>query len=92
MLSLDDVLVTSDRIVTREAEDELVVVLPEEGKYVVLNATGAQMVQLADGERTLDEIAVEIAGRFDADLSRVRDDVMDFAETLTERGVLIARP
>ena len=91
MLNLDDVLMTSEHVVTREAEGELVVVLPEKGKFVVLNATGAQMVQLADGERTLEEIAVEIADHFDADLSRVRTDVLKFAQDLTSRGVLIAR-
>ena len=91
MLSLDDVLIASEQIVTREAEGELVVVLPEKGKYVVLNPTGAQIVQLADGERTLDEIAVEIAEQFDADLSRVQTDVLTFAQDLSARGVLIPR-
>ena len=91
MLSLNDVVVISDKIVTRETEGELVVVLPEKGKFVVLNATGAEMMQLADGERTLAEIAAEIADRFDADLSRVQTDVLNFAKDLTSRGVLIAR-
>jgi coenzyme PQQ biosynthesis protein PqqD len=91
MLSLNDVVVTSDKIVTRETEGELVVVLPEKGKFVVLNATGAQMVQLADGRRTLAEIATEIADRFEADLSRVQTDVLNFAEDLTARNVLIAQ-
>jgi coenzyme PQQ biosynthesis protein PqqD len=91
MPSLDDVLMTSERVVTREAEDELVVVLPEKGKFVVLNATGAEMVQLADGERTLGEIAVEIAERFDTDLDRVQTDVLKFAQDLTSRGVLVPR-
>ena len=91
MPSLDDVLVTSERVVTREAEGELVVVLPEKGKFVVLNATGAEMVQLADGERTLGEIAAEIAERFDADLDRVQTDVLTFAQDLSSRGVLVPR-
>lgn len=89
MLNLSDVIKTSDDIVTRETEGELVVVLPQEGKYVVLNATGAEILRLADGERTLDEIASEIADRFDADLSRVQDDVLNFAEDLSTRGVVV---
>jgi coenzyme PQQ biosynthesis protein PqqD len=91
MLSLNDVVVISDKIVTRETEGELVVVLPEKGKFVVLNATGAEMMQLADGERTLAEIAAEIADRFDADLSRVQTDVLNFARDLASRDVLIVR-
>jgi hypothetical protein len=84
-------MVTNDHIVTRETEGEMVVVLPDKGKFVVLNATGAQIVKLADGERTLEEIAFEIADQFDADLAQVRADVLKFAQDLTSRGVLTAR-
>jgi len=61
MLNWDDVLTKAPAIVTRESGDELVVVLPEQGKFVVLNATGARMLRLTDGIRTLREIARAIA-------------------------------
>ncbi len=88
MLSWDDVLVVNPTIVTRESDDELVVVLPEQGKYVVLNATGARMLRLTDGARTLREIATAVALEFDADQARVESDVLRFAQSLIERGAL----
>ena len=89
MLNSSDVLVVPEGIVSREVDGELVVVLPEEGRYVVLNPTGAQMIDLADGERTLDEIATQIAERFGAEPEQVRADVLKFAEDLHARGVLV---
>lgn len=90
MLSWDDVLAMESTIVTRESDDELVVVLPEQGKFVVLNATGARMLHLADGARTLREIANAIALEFNADPAQVEGDVLRFAQSLVERGALSA--
>jgi len=89
MLSWDDVLRVESTIVTRESGGELVVVLPEKGKFVVLNATGARVLRLSDGARALREIADTIAAEFGADLARVESDVLRFAQSLIERGVLI---
>ena len=88
MLSWDDVLKVKPDIVTRETEGELVVVLPEQGKFVVLNATGARVLQLADGTRALHNIAQAIADEFAADIVQVKEDVMTFASTLVDRQVL----
>jgi hypothetical protein len=88
MLSLDDVLKTDPKVISRESEDELVVVQPDKGKFVVLNATGAKVVELADGVRTLGEIAAEIAETFGVAQDRVEADVLTFAASLKERGIL----
>jgi len=88
MLSLDDVLAPRPDVITRESEGELVVVIPDRGKFVVLNATGARVMSLADGERPLRAIAVAIADEFGADAARVERDVLNLAVSLVERGVL----
>lgn len=92
MLNLDDRLRTNPAVVTREAEGELVVVLPDQGKFVVLNMTGARVVQLADGVRSLRDIAALIAGEFSADVAQVEADVLRFAAMLRERQVLTPAP
>jgi coenzyme PQQ biosynthesis protein PqqD len=74
--------------VTRESDGELVVVLPEKGKFVVLNATGARVLHLSDGTRTLRDIADTLAAEFDADQTQVEGDVLRFAEALVDRGAL----
>lgn len=88
MLSWNDVLVRKSDVITRASDDELVVVLPEQGKFIVLNATGARVLALSDGACTLRQIAVAIANEFDADQAIVEGDVLRFAETLVEREVL----
>ena len=89
MLNWDDVFVVKPDVVTRETDGELVVVMPDQGKFVVLNATGAKVLQLADGQRTLRAIAQLIATEFDADISQVEQDVYQFAQSLLERQILV---
>lgn len=91
MLNWDDVLAAASTLVTRESDGELVVVLPEQGKFVVLNATGARVLHLSDGTRTLREIADTLAAEFAADPSQVEGDVMRFAQSLVDRGALHVR-
>jgi len=74
--------------VTRESDGELVAVLPEQGKFVVLNATGARVLRLADGTRSLREIADTLAAEFAADQAQVQGDVLRFAQSLVDRGAL----
>ncbi len=88
MLNWDDVLATAPSLATRESEGELVVVLPEQGKFVVLNATGARVLRLSDGTRTLREIADALAVEFSADQAHVDGDVLRFAQSLVDRGAL----
>ncbi len=88
MLNWDDVLAAAPSLVTRESEGELVVVLPEQGKFVVLNATGARVLHLSDGTRTLREIADTLSAEFAADQTQVEGDVLRFAQALVERGAL----
>ena len=89
MPSWDDVFALSPDVVTRESGDELVVVLPDQGKYFVVNATGMRMMELADGTRTLRQIADMIADEFDADVERVRADVISFTASLIARKALV---
>jgi len=88
MLSWDDVVAVKSDIVTRETDGELVVVMPEQGKFIVLNATGARILQLADGQCTLHTIATRIAEEFSIAIARVQEDVMTFAQSLFERKIL----
>ncbi|MBN2390479.1 MAG: pyrroloquinoline quinone biosynthesis peptide chaperone PqqD [Anaerolineae bacterium] len=91
MLNWDDVLAAAPTLVTRESDGELVVVLPEKGKFVVLNATGARVLHLSNGTRTLREIADTLAAEFDADQTQVEGDVLRFAKALVDRGALHVR-
>lgn len=88
MLNGDDILAVNPAVATQETDGELVVVLPDEGKYVVLNVTGARVLKHADGRQTLDDIVSAIARSFGTDIEKVRKDVVAFSEDLVSRGIL----
>ena len=88
MLNGNEILTVNSAVAMQDTGDELVVVLPDQGKYVVLNATGAKVTQMADGNKTLNDIAVEISESFDMDLDQVIKDVLAFSEDLVSRDIL----
>ena len=63
-------------------------VLPEQGKFVVLNGTGANVFQSVDGRRSLAEIAVALSERYDVPLEQTQIDVLAFAQKLLDRNAL----
>ena len=88
MLNGNEILAVSAAVAMQDTGDELVVVLSDQGKYVVLNATGAKVAQMVDGNKTLTEIASEISESFETDFNQVIKDVLTFSEDLVSRGIL----
>lgn len=89
MLTLDSVLDIMPGVVSRESDDELVIVLPTEGKFFVLNGTGAEVFHLVNGEHTLGEIAAALhAYHNDIDLKRIQADVLSFAEKILDKDAV----
>lgn len=87
MLTLHDVLALSPDVISRESDGELVVVLPQDGKFFVLNGTGAEIFGLLDGQRALDAIAAALHTHHpDSALEQVQADVLAFAEKILQRG------
>ena len=88
MLVLSDILAPVPGVLSRETDDELVVVLPERGRYIVLNGTGAEVFRLVDGQRTLEQIASSLSESHSAPLEQVEADVLAFAARLLDRGAV----
>lgn len=88
MIDLDRIPRRSPTVVSRQLDDEAVLVHPVQGKVRVLNPVGARVWELVDGQRTLGAISRVIASEFVADLARVEIDVPAFCEDLAQRGVL----
>jgi pyrroloquinoline quinone biosynthesis protein D len=77
-------LVTGSRLVYEEVRGEHVLLVPEGA--VRLNTTAAEVLELCDGERSLDEIVTALSSRYDsADLS---DDVRELINAMVHRGLL----
>ncbi|MCS7287082.1 MAG: PqqD family protein [Anaerolineae bacterium] len=91
MLSLEEILSPAPGILCHQVKDELVVVLPGQGRFIVLNKTGAQVFQMMDGSRTLGEIAAALSEQYGIPLERAQQDVLAFAKKLLERTAIIRK-
>jgi pyrroloquinoline quinone biosynthesis protein D len=78
-------LVTGVRLQYDDVREEHVLLVPEGA--VRLNPTAAEVLELCDGERSLDDIVGALSARYDgADLG---DDVQGLVDAMTERGLLV---
>jgi pyrroloquinoline quinone biosynthesis protein D len=78
-------LATGARLRYDEVREEHLLLVPEGA--VRLNPSAVEVLELCDGERSLDEILAVLSQRYDGtDLSA---DVRDLIDGMTERGLLV---
>ena len=78
-------LVTGARLGYDDVRSEHVLLIPE--GVVRLNPTAAEVLELCDGERSLDDIVGALSTRYDgADL---RDDVLELVDAMAQRGLVV---
>jgi pyrroloquinoline quinone biosynthesis protein D len=78
-------LVTGARLRYDDVREEHVLLIPEGA--VRLNPTAAEVLELCDGERSLDEIVGELSARYEgADLG---DDVVELVDAMAQRGLVV---
>jgi pyrroloquinoline quinone biosynthesis protein D len=78
-------LATGARLRYDEVREEHVLLVPE--GVVKLNPTAAEVLELCDGERSLDDIVGALSARYDgADL---RDDVHELVDAMAARGLVV---
>jgi pyrroloquinoline quinone biosynthesis protein D len=78
-------LVTGARLRYDEVRQEHVLLIPE--GVVRLNPSAAEVLELCDGERLLDDIVGALSARYDgADL---RDDVLELVDAMAQRGLVV---
>jgi pyrroloquinoline quinone biosynthesis protein D len=78
-------LVTGARLQYDDVREEHVLLVPEGA--VRLNPTAAAVLELCDGERSLDEIVNTLSARYEG--SDLRDDVQGLVDGLTQRGLVV---
>ncbi|HZO10307.1 MAG TPA: pyrroloquinoline quinone biosynthesis peptide chaperone PqqD [Myxococcota bacterium] len=78
-------LVTGARLQYDDVREQHLLLVPEGA--VRLNPTAAAVLELCDGERSVEEIVSTLAARYEgADL---RDDVEGLVDGLTQRGLVV---
>jgi pyrroloquinoline quinone biosynthesis protein D len=78
-------LVTGARLRYDEVREEHVLLIPE--GVVRLNATGAEVLELCDGKRSLDEIVGALSARYEG--VDVRGDVQELVDAMAKRGLVV---
>jgi pyrroloquinoline quinone biosynthesis protein D len=78
-------LATGARLQYDDVREEHLLLVPE--GVVRLNATAAEVLELCDGERSLDDIVGALSTRYDgADLS---DDVRGLVQAMADKGLVV---
>jgi hypothetical protein len=75
----------------RRLEHEAVVVLPDKGQVKVLNEVGAQIWALADGSRSVSEIAAAVCHEYDVPPAVAEADTLKFLAELQQKGLIVLR-
>jgi pyrroloquinoline quinone biosynthesis protein D len=78
-------LATGARLQYDDVREEHLLLVPEGA--VRLNATAAQVLELCDGERSIDDIVQALAARYDG--ADVGDDVRELVDGLASRGLVV---
>jgi pyrroloquinoline quinone biosynthesis protein D len=78
-------LITGARLRYDEVREEHLLLIPEGA--VRLNPTAADVLELCDGRRSLDDIAAALSARYAG--ADVRDDVIELLDAMTQRGLVI---
>jgi pyrroloquinoline quinone biosynthesis protein D len=78
-------LVTGARLRYDEVRAEHVLLIPEGA--VRLNPTAAEVLELCDGERSLDDIVGALSARYEG--ADVRDDILELVDAMAQRGLVV---
>ena len=79
-------LVTGARLRYDEVREEHLLLIPE--GVVRLNPTAAEVLELCDGERSLDEIVGALSARYEGAVD-VRGDVLELVDAMAQRGLVV---
>lgn len=80
-------LVRSPFLAWRVIEGEAVIIAPQERELHMLNEVGTAIWRMADGSRTLQQIAQELSQTYEIAPEEVLPDVLAFAQEMVEKGV-----
>jgi pyrroloquinoline quinone biosynthesis protein D len=78
-------LATGTRLSYDDVREEHILLIPEGA--VRLNPTAAQVLELCDGERSVDDIAAALSERYEG--ADVREDVVELVDAMAQKGLLV---
>jgi t-SNARE complex subunit (syntaxin) len=88
MITLNQIPKPVSGVTGQVVDGEAVLVLPDKGEVKVLNEVGARIWELADGTRTIAEIAELLTQEFEVDIQKAQNDALIFLQQLEQKGVI----
>lgn len=73
----------------RVIDGEAILMLADDSEIQVLNSVGSRVFELADGSRSIADIAQAIAAEYEVDEAQAHQDVLVFLRQLVAQNVLI---
>ena len=96
-LTLDDIPFVAEnalvQIIASEdgATKEAVIVLPDKGEIKVLNEVGSVILELINGERSIQEITAAVIREYDVPSDRAEADILTFLNQLRSKQLIFIR-
>lgn len=87
----DSFPVRAPRVALRVIDGEAVLFNAEKGKVYALNPVGAEIWLMADGRKSIREIARKLGQKYEAETELAVPDVEEFAEGLARKGLFELR-
>ncbi|ETX06715.1 PqqD family protein [Candidatus Entotheonella palauensis] len=81
-------LCRSDRILTQQADDTMILLSIHSGQYYELNEVGHCVWELCDGTKRVDEMIAMVCATYEAPAEVIRADVMTLLQDLIEEKLL----
>ncbi len=92
MLTLDSVIVASNRQVSCVLNDETVIMGLADGLYYGLNSAGTRIWQLIAQPRPVKQIIEDLLGHYQVDRARLTEDVLRVLANLELHQLIEVRP
>jgi pyrroloquinoline quinone biosynthesis protein D len=79
----------SPRVLSQEAQGEVVLLALDDGTHFRLNEVGGMVWGMCDGSHTLGDVVDAICAEFDATSDEVADDVVGLVEELAAERLIV---
>ncbi|MFB0612103.1 PqqD family protein [Aurantiacibacter poecillastricola] len=90
MVKLDDTLVASTDVVSRQVSGDFILLDLESGTYFGINEVGGRLWEILDRQGgTLNQACKVLLEEFEVSAEQLHADVLDLASEMVERGLLL---
>ena len=78
----------SSKIKTRKNRNNMLVFSVKDDMFFELNSSAAEVLQLVDSKKTVDDMISKLAKEYGVTVKEIRQDVIDIIERLIKLGVI----